>query len=94
MKIYKNNLNDVMMDFDAASFYLSAMYDEKSVYRKIETGFAFKPHMNDIYIEAFNNHSFNQDGNESAILRIKYYNPPNLIFQHLAIKEKFLIKRS
>ena len=28
-----------------------------------------------------------QDSNESAILKIKYCNPPYLIFQHLAVKE-------
>ena len=64
------------------------MWDENSVYPKIETGFAFKPNMNGIYVEAFNNQTFNQDGDESAILTIKYYNPPDLIFQHLPIKEK------
>ena len=47
-----------------------------------------KPHMNNVYVEAFNNQTFNQDGDESAILRIKYYNPRNLIFQHLPVKEK------
>ena len=41
-----------------------------------------------IYVEAFNNQTFNQDGNESAILKIKYYNPPDLIFQHLPVREK------
>ena len=59
-----------------------------SVYPKIETGFAFKPHMNDVYVEAFNNQSFNEDGDESAILTIKYHNPLDLIFQHLPVKEK------
>ena len=44
--------------------------------------------MNDIYVEAFNNKTFTQDGNEPGILTIKYYNPPNLIFQHLSVKEK------
>ena len=39
--------------------------------------------MNDVYVEGFNIQSFHQDGNESAILEKKYYNPPNLIFQHL-----------
>ena len=87
-KIQKLNLNDVMMDFDATSFYPSAMWDENSVYPKIETGFAFKPHMNNVYVEAFNNQTFNQDGDESAILRIKCYSPRNLIFQHLPVKEK------
>ena len=80
--------NKTQMDFDATSLYPSAMWDENSVYPKIETGFAFKPHINDVFVEAFNNQSFNEDGDESAILTIKYYNPPDLIFQHLPVKEK------
>ena len=76
------------MDSDATSLHPSAVWDEKSVYPKIERGFALKPHMKDVYVELFNNQSFNQDGNESAILRIKYYNPPHLIFPHLPVKEK------
>ena len=87
-KLQKLDHNDVMMDFDATSLYPSAMWDENSVYPKIETGFVFKPHMNKTYVEAFNNGTFNQDGDESAILRIKYYNPRDLIFQHLPVKEK------
>ena len=75
------------MDYDA-TLYLSAMWVEKSVYPKIETGFAFKPDMNDVYVEAFNNQTFTQDGDEIATLGIKYYNPPNLRFQHLPVKEK------
>ena len=87
-KLQKLDVNDVMMDFDATSLYPSAVWDEKSVYPKIETGFAFKPHMNNVYVEAFNNQTFGQDGDESAILTIKYYNPPNPIYQHLPVKEK------
>ena len=37
-----------MMDFDAKSLYPSAMWDEKSVYPKTDTGYHFEPHMNDI----------------------------------------------
>ena len=77
-----------MMEFDATSLYPSAMWGEDSVYPKIETGFAFKPDMNDFFVEAFNNKTFNQNGNESAILTYKDYNPPHLIFQHLPVKEK------
>ena len=44
--------------------------------------------MNIVYVEAFNNQTFNQDGAESAILGIKYYNPSDFIFQHLPVKEK------
>ena len=43
--------------------------------------------MNNVYVEAFNNQTFIQDGDESAILRTKYYNPPYVIFQHLPVKE-------
>ena len=76
------------MDFDATSLYPSATWDEKSVYPKIETGFAFKPNMNIVYVETFNNQTFNQHRDESAILKMKYYNPRDLIFQHLPLKEK------
>ena len=44
--------------------------------------------MNDVYVEAFNNQTFNEDGDESAILTIKYHNPPDLIFQHSPVKEQ------
>ena len=87
-ELSKLNLKKTQMAFDGHSLYPSAMYDCESVYPKIETGFAYKPHMNKTYVEAFNNQTFNEDGDESAILTIKYYNPPDLIFQHLPIKEK------
>ena len=87
-ELSKLDSNKTQMDFDATSLYPSAMWDENSVYPKIETGFAFKPHMNDVYVEAFNNQTFNEDGDESSILTIKYYNPPDIIFQPLPVKEK------
>ena len=87
-KLSKLVSNNTRMDYDATSFYPSAMYDKESVYPRIETGFDFKPDMNDVCVGAFNNQTFNQDGVESDILRMKYYNPPNLIFQHLPVKEK------
>ena len=58
------------------------------MYPKNETGFVFKPHMKNVYVEAFNNQTFNQNGNESATIGIKYYIPLNLMFQHLPVKEK------
>ena len=92
LSIHKNlcklDSNKTQMSYDGNSLYHSAMWDENSVYPKIETGFAFKPNMNDVYVEAFNNQTFNEDGDESAIVTIKYYNPPDLIFQHLPVKEK------
>ena len=76
-----------MMDFDTTTLYPSAMWDENSVYPKIETGCSFKPDMKKTCLDAFNNQNFNKDGKEPAILKTKYYNPPDLIFQHLLIKK-------
>ena len=64
--------------------YILAMWDDKSVYPKIESGFAFKRHMNDVYVDSSNNQSFD----ESATLKMKYYSPPDLILQHSPIEEK------
>ena len=61
------------------------MWDEKSIYPRIETGYAFTPDMNNELVIKFNNQKFNQG---SAILKIKYYNPKNLIVQHIPIKER------
>ena len=85
-KIIKQiELIELLWDFDAVSLYPSAMWDEKSIYPRIETGYAFTTDMNDKLVNKFNNQNFNQG---SAILKTKYYNPQNLIVQHLPIKEK------
>ena len=74
-----------MWDFDCVSLYPSAMWDENSIYPKIETGYTFEKHMNDELVEKFNNQSITQ---ASAILKIKYYNPKNLIVQHIPVEGK------
>ena len=61
-ELSKLDSNKTRMAFDATSLYPSAMWVKNSVYPKIETGFAFKPYMNDVYVEAFNNQTFNEDG--------------------------------
>ena len=61
------------------------MWDEKSIYPRIVTGYAFTRDMNNELVEKFNNQTFTRG---SAILKIKYYNPRDLIVQHLPIKEK------
>ena len=78
-------LNDLLWDFDCTSLYPSAMWDKSSIYPKIETGYAFTPDMNDELVEKLNNQTFTQG---SAILKIKFYSPKNLIVQHLPVKEK------
>ena len=87
-ELSKLDSNKTQMGYDGNRLYPSAMWDENSVYPKIETGFAFAPPMNDVYAKAFNDQTFNEKGDESAILTTKYYNPTNLIFQHLPIQEK------
>ena len=85
-KILKRiELIHLLWDFDAVSSYPYAMWDPKSIYPKMETGYAFKRKMNDELVEKFNNQTFTQG---SAILKIKYFNPRNLIVQHLPVKEK------
>ena len=64
------------------------MIDGNSVFAKTETGFAFKPHWKNIYEKTFNNQTFKQDGNESAISKMKNFNPLGLIVHHLAIRER------
>ena len=79
------SLKDFLWDNDANSFYPSSMWDEKSIYPRIETGYVFTEDMKDELFDKLNTGSFNQG---SAILKIKYYNPENLIVQHLPVKDK------
>ena len=79
------SLNDLLWDFDAVSLYPSAMIDEKSVYPRTETGYAFTPDMNNEIVRKFDEGNFTQG---TAISKKKYYNPKKLIFQHLPVKER------
>ena len=61
------------------------MWDENSFYPRIETGYAFTRDTNEELVEKLNTSIFTQG---SAILKSKYYNPKNLIVQHLPVKER------
>ena len=76
---------ELSWDFDCVSLYPSALWDKASIYPRIETGYAFTLDMNDEFVEKSNTQTFTQG---SAILKIKYYTPKDLIVQHLPIKEK------
>ena len=52
------SLNDLLWDFDAVSLCPSAMSDEKSIYPRIETGYAFTPNTHDEIVEKLNNQTF------------------------------------
>ena len=51
------------------SLYPSAMWDENSIYPRIETGYAYTKDTNNELVEKINSGNFNQG---SAILKIKY----------------------
>ena len=55
------------------------------MYPRIETGYAYTKDMNDELVEKFISGNFSQG---SAILKIKYLNPKNLVVQHHPIKER------
>ena len=61
------------------------MWDKASIYPRIEIGYAFTPDMNDEPVQKFNTQTFTEG---IAILKIKYFNPKDLIVQHLPVKEK------
>ena len=81
----KLNLHDLFSDFDVVSLYSEALSEKKSIYPRINTGFAFTKHMNGEVVEKFNSGIFTRG---SAILKIKYYNPKTLIVKGLPDKEK------
>ena len=78
----------MLVSYDFTSLYPSAQIDKNSTWPKIETSYPFEKHMNDAICSLFNSDRWNEL-NRSAFLTVKNHNPPNLIFQHLPIKEKF-----
>ena len=78
-------LDELLCDFEAVSMYSSTMWDENSIYPRIETGCAYKQLMNDELVEKINNQTFTKG---SSILKIKYCNPISLIVKNFPIKEK------
>ena len=57
-----------MLDSDVTNLYPSAMWDEKSNYSKIETGYVQTKYMNNGLVEKFKTQTFTQG---SAILKIR-----------------------
>ena len=52
-ELSKLDLKKTQMDFHARSLYPSAMWDRNSVYSKIETGYSFRFHLNDVFVNDF-----------------------------------------
>ena len=59
------------------------MFDVDSVYPKIETEYALTSDMNDKLVNEFNQQSF-----KSLAMLNKYYNPQDILLQHIPIKEE------
>ena len=53
-------LNHLIWDFDAVTLYPSAMWDENSIYPRIEKGYAYTRDMNNELVEKFYTGNFNQ----------------------------------
>ena len=68
-------LDELLWDYDANRSYPSAMWDETSIYPRIETGYAYITDMNDELVKKFKKQNFSRG---SAILIIKYYNPKKI----------------
>ena len=78
-------LDELLWDIDAVKSCPSTMWDEKSIYPGIETGYAFTIEMNNELSENIIASIFSQG---SATLKIEYYNPESLIVHYLPVKEK------
>ena len=63
------------------------MWDEKSIFPRIESGYSFTEEINDELVKKFNTGNFTQG---SAILKMKFYNPKKLIVQQIPIKERVI----
>ena len=79
----------MLWDFDALSLYHFAIWDEKSTYPIIETGYAFTVDMNDEVIHIFNNQTFTQG---RAISNVFYYNPKKFLSFKISPLKKKLMK--
>ena len=88
--IKPTKLDELLWCFDATTLYPSAMWDESSIYLRIETGYAYTEDMNKELVEKINNQSFAQG---SAILKTKLYNQKNYSFNIFLFKrEKIKMK--
>ena len=85
-RLSKLDSNNTQTNFDATSLYSSAIYNGSNVYSKKGTGYVFKLLMNDIFVNDFIDKTFNQDGNDSAILKLNYYSSQNLTLQPLPVE--------
>ena len=73
------------MDLDAKRLYPATRWDEKPMYPKIVTAYAFTTDMIDESVRKFITQTITQG---KVFLNVLYYNPSDLIFQHLPVRWK------
>ena len=85
-----NKNKDILMAYDGRSLYPSAIVDKDRYYPRIETGYLFTPDKKQNFINECKNRAFTQFRDQASfILRVRFYNPQNLIFQHLHVEHVF-----
>ena len=85
-ELQKINKDDLLVSYDFNSLYPSAQIDINSTWSKVETDNPFEKYMNESICSLFNTEKWNEL-NRCAFLTVKYYNPENLVFHHLPVKE-------
>jgi hypothetical protein len=86
------DVNDYMIAFDYNSLYPSAMSHINSEYPKAESARVFdKSREKQEFLELFNSRKFRP---KCGIFHIEYFNPKDLILQHLTVKDNVKIDKS
>ena len=85
-ELNKIDKSDLLASSDYNSLYPSAMAHENSKRPAIETAKAITPEDSNLLCELFNNNKW-KSLNKTGFFKIKYYNPENLVPQHMAVKE-------
>ena len=74
-----------LIDLEANVYTLALGGIKKTLSPKIETGFAFTSDMDDEVVETLITQTFTQS---SAILKVLFYKPSDLIFQKIPVREE------
>ena len=79
--------SDLLVSSDYNSLYPSAMAHPDSKWPKIEPAKAITLEDSDYLCELFSNAEW-KNLNKTGFFKVKYYNPENIVFQHMSVKEK------
>ena len=77
--------SDLLVSSDYNSLYPSAMAHLDSKWPKIETAKAIRLEDSDYLCELFINGEW-KNLNKTGFFKVKYYNPENIVFQHMSVK--------